>query len=64
MLVGVSRKAMIGQLTGKDMHERVSGSIVAAALAAQMGALIVRVHDVAETSDALKVATALAVGKA
>lgn len=64
LLVGVSRKAMIGQLTGKDMHERVSGSIVAAALAAQMGAMIVRVHDVAETSDALKVATALAVGKA
>ncbi len=64
LLVGVSRKAMIGQLTGKDMPDRVSGSIAAAVLAAQMGASIVRVHDVAQTSDALKVATALSGGKA
>jgi len=69
LLVGVSRKAMIGQLTGKDMSGRdmsgrVSGSIAAAVLAAQMGASIVRVHDVAQTSDALKVATALSGGKA
>ena len=55
---------MIGQLTGKDMPNRVSGSIAAAVLAAQMGASIVRVHDVAQTSDALKVATALSGGKA
>jgi len=59
LLVGVSRKAMIGQLTGKEVTDRVAGSITAAALAAQMGAAIVRVHDVAETHDALKVATAL-----
>ena len=59
VLVGVSRKAMIGQLTGRETRGRVAGSITAAALAAQMGAAIVRVHDVAETSDALKVATAL-----
>jgi dihydropteroate synthase len=59
VLAGVSRKAMIGQLTGKGMADRVSGSITAAVLAAQMGAAIVRVHDVAETRDALKVATAL-----
>lgn len=64
LLVGVSRKAMIGQLTGRDMPDRVAGSIAAAVLAAQMGARIVRVHDVAETSDALKVATALSGGKA
>jgi len=64
LLIGVSRKAMIGQLTGKDMPNRVSGSIAAAVLAAQMGASIIRVHDVSETSDALKVTTALLMGEA
>lgn len=59
VLVGVSRKAMIGQITGREMLGRVPGSITAAVLAAQAGAAIVRVHDVAETRDALKVATAL-----
>jgi dihydropteroate synthase len=62
LLVGVSRKAMIGQLTGREMSGRVPGSITAAVLAAQAGAAIVRVHDVAETRDALKVATALLKG--
>ena len=59
LLVGVSRKSMIGQLTGRKVTERVAGSAAAALLAAQMGAAIVRVHDVAETRDALTVATAL-----
>jgi dihydropteroate synthase len=59
LLVGVSRKAMIGQLTGKGVSDRVPGSITAATLAALKGAAIVRVHDVAETRDALKVASAL-----
>ncbi len=59
VLVGMSRKAMIGQLTGRGKPARVPGSVTAAVLAAQMGAAIVRVHDVAETRDALKVATAL-----
>jgi dihydropteroate synthase len=59
VLVGVSRKAMIGQLTGKGVTERVAGSITAAALAARAGVAIVRVHDVSETRDALNVATAL-----
>ncbi len=59
LLVGVSRKAMIGQLTGREITGRVAGSITAAILAAQMGAAIVRVHDVSETHDALNVATAL-----
>ena len=59
VLVGISRKAMIGHLTGREMPERVPGSIIAAVLAVQNGASIVRVHDVAETCDALKVATAL-----
>lgn len=59
LLVGVSRKAMIGQLTGREVSGRVAGSITAAVLAARMGVAIVRVHDVAETRDALKVATVL-----
>ena len=59
LLVGVSRKAMIGSLTGRELPGRVPGSIVAAVLAAQMGVAIVRVHDVAETRDALKVASVL-----
>jgi dihydropteroate synthase len=59
LLIGVSRKAMIGQFTNRETDCRVAGSIVAAALAALKGASILRVHDVAETSDALKVATAL-----
>ena len=59
LLVGVSRKAMIGQLTGRDLPDRVGGSVVAAVMAVLSGAVIVRVHDVAETCAALKVATAL-----
>lgn len=59
VLVGLSRKAMIGQLTGREMQDRVPGSIAAAVLAAQAGAAIVRVHDVAETRDAINVAKAL-----
>ena len=64
VLVGVSRKSMIGQLTGRDTEGRLAGSITAAALAAQMGAAIIRVHDVAETRDALKVANALGLTRA
>ena len=59
VLVGMSRKAMIGQITGKEMADRAPGSITAATLAVGKGAAIVRVHDVAETRDALNVATAL-----
>ena len=59
LLIGVSRKAMIGQLTGSEMSGRMSGSITAAVLASRMGVAIVRVHDVAATRDALKVASAL-----
>lgn len=59
VLAGISRKAMIGQLTGREMPERLAGSITAAVLAAQSGAALIRVHDVAETLDAIKVATTL-----
>ena len=46
---------MIGELTGRDVSERVAGSVAAALLAVQNGASLVRVHDVRETVDALKV---------
>ena len=59
VLVGMSRKAMIGHLTGREMPGRVPGSITAAVLAVQAGAAIVRVHDVAETRDAINVLTFL-----
>ena len=59
LLVGVSRKSMLGQITGRESGDRVAASVTGAVLAAQTGAAIVRVHDVAETRDALEVATAL-----
>ena len=54
VLAGISRKSMIGKVTGKDTNERVAPSIAAAIMAAYRGARIVRVHDVPETVDALK----------
>nr|WP_314541078.1 dihydropteroate synthase [uncultured Massilia sp.] len=59
VLAGVSRKTMIGALTGKSVEERQAGSVGAALAAVAQGARIVRVHDVAETVDALKVWQAL-----
>ncbi len=58
-LVGMSRKTMIGQLTGRENPDRLLGSVVAAVLATRMGVAIVRVHDVQETFDAFKVANTL-----
>lgn len=60
VLVGWSRKASIGELTGRDVEYRVHGSVAAALIAAQRGAAIVRVHDVAATRDALAVWHAVA----
>ena len=54
VLAGISRKSMLGKITGKDTHERLAPSIAAAIMAADRGARIVRVHDVPETVDALK----------
>ena len=59
LLVGVSRKSMLGQITGREVGERMPASIAAALLAAQSGAHIIRVHDVAATKDALAVLSAL-----
>jgi dihydropteroate synthase len=55
LLAGLSRKAMLGKLTGREPHERVHASVAAALAAVQNGAHIVRVHDVAATRDALAV---------
>lgn len=61
VLAGLSRKRSIGQLTGRDVPaERIFGSVAAHLIAAQRGAMIVRVHDVAATVDALKVWNAVA----
>jgi len=61
VLAGLSRKKTIAELTGRaDPHERVHGSLAAALIAAQRGAKLLRVHDVAATVDALKVWDAVA----
>jgi len=54
VLVGVSRKSMLGQITGRETEDRMPASIAAALLAWEKGAKILRVHDVAESIDALK----------
>ena len=54
VLAGVSRKSMLGKITGKDSNDRLAPSIAAAIMAADRGAQIIRVHDVPETVGALK----------
>jgi dihydropteroate synthase len=55
LLAGLSRKSTIGMLTGRGVDDRMAGSVAAALAAVARGAAIVRVHDVRETADALKV---------
>lgn len=60
LLVGVSRKAFIGRLTGRDeVADRLAGSLAAAAVAVYNGAAILRTHDVGATRDAARVADAI-----
>jgi dihydropteroate synthase len=59
VLVGLSRKRFIGELTGRDVQDRLAGSIGAACAAYAKGAAIFRVHDVAPTLEALKVVAAV-----
>ncbi|WP_026180019.1 dihydropteroate synthase [Hahella ganghwensis] len=59
VLAGISRKSMLGAITGREVGERLSASLSAAALAVYNGAHIVRAHDVAATVDAIKVAAAV-----
>lgn len=60
VLVGISRKGMLGKITGREPGERVHGSVAAALLAVLKGASIVRVHDVRAMRDALEVYNAVA----
>lgn len=62
LLVGISRKSMLGMLTGRDVGERLAAGIAAAVLAVERGAAIVRVHDVATTVDAIRITTAVTEG--
>lgn len=59
VLAGMSRKSMLGAITGREVGERQAASIAAALIAVQRGAAIVRVHDVRETADALKILNAV-----
>lgn len=59
LLVGISRKTTLGDLTGRPVDERMPASVAAAVIAALKGAAMVRVHDVRETVDALRIATAV-----
>jgi dihydropteroate synthase len=55
VLTGVSRKSMFGQLLNRDINDRLAGSLAGAMIAMQQGSKIIRVHDVAETVDVMKV---------
>jgi len=59
VLAGLSRKSMLGRITGREVGDRLAGSVAAALLAVDRGAAIVRVHDVAATRDALLVRQAV-----
>jgi dihydropteroate synthase len=59
VLAGLSRKSMVGAITGRSADERAQGSVALAVVAALNGARILRVHDVAATVDALKVVAAV-----
>jgi len=64
VLAGLSRKSMLGAITGRPVEQRLQASVAAALLAVERGAAIVRVHDVAATRDALAVWSALRGGDA
>ena len=59
LLIGLSRKSMLGAITGRDVNERLPASLAAATISAMKGASILRVHDVRETVDAVKVVAAV-----
>lgn len=59
VVVGISRKSLLGSLTGRPVDERLAGGLGAAVSAALAGARLIRTHDVAETHDALRVAWAI-----
>ncbi len=59
LLIGLSRKSVLGQVAGTDVNERLYASLAASVIAVMKGANIVRVHDVKATVEALKVASAV-----
>jgi dihydropteroate synthase len=59
LLAGLSRKSMIGQMTGRAAGDRLGGSVALATLAALAGARIVRAHDVGPTVDAVRIVAAV-----
>jgi dihydropteroate synthase len=60
ILVGVSRKSMLGAVTGRDVRGRLAAGLAAAVMALERGASIIRSHDVLATSDAIRVFNAVA----
>jgi dihydropteroate synthase len=63
LLVGLSRKSMLGKLLGRPVEQRLAGSLALATIAALHGARIIRCHDVAETCDAVAIAWATRTGE-
>ena len=59
LLAGLSRKSMIGNLLNREVNERLAGSLATAIVAAEQGAAVIRVHDVKETVDALRILQAV-----
>jgi len=59
LLLGLSRKSMLGAITGRSVEERLSASLAAATICAMKGASVVRAHDVRETVDVVKMAAAI-----
>ncbi|WP_404365041.1 dihydropteroate synthase [Marinobacter sp.] len=59
LMVGMSRKSMLGRITGREVSERLPASLAVATIAAMKGASIIRVHDVRETIDAVRVVSAM-----
>jgi dihydropteroate synthase len=64
ILAGLSRKSLLARLTGRDVADRLAGSVALATVAVLNGARIVRAHDVAATLDAMKVAMSVVQGEA
>lgn len=59
LLVGISRKSMLGAITGRDVGERLPASLAAATISVMKGVSIIRVHDVRETVDAVRIVAAM-----
>ena len=59
LVIGTSRKSFLGKLDGSEVDDRIGGTIASSVLAATEGADVLRVHDVAETAQAMKMAAAV-----